>query len=331
MKYEGLTLKFVNFIDDYRIEKTTGLLKKIFNSFDDFFKYINEDEQKEFERGYINILTHIDVDAVIKELEETIILDGCFFFSPGTEYQATEWQTKLLTLKQDWIKIQQDKKYKIQNLRTKITNDIKKSLETIEAYEVNSDAIKDKTKRALDIYLLSFSLEERLNNVKASYSDFETIIDRQQQIWLTEFEAISKKYDYANWLDGASESAGNVSFSTHVAKLTHSSIKGASSIYFDKQDESPQYLTTASLIDKQIDVSQTDNKYAPIGKLLKLKYKDENLADKLSNSDVSCFKFFATDEVQLKKWEQGFLNCFKDKNPSSHSLAKQLYFPANSN
>ena len=104
-------------------------------------------------------------------------------------------------------------------------------------------------------------------------------------------------------------------------------MKGASSIYFETKDREPCYFSTSSLQSKIIDVSQTDNKFAPIGKFLNLKYNDIFLADNLNASNLSDIKIFDIDGEQLAQWQQGFLNAFKDKQPSSHSLAKQVYYP----
>lgn len=329
MKYEGLTLEFVNFIDKYKIEKTEGLIKKIFESLDGINEKQPEDEKKRQKINYTNILGKIDISQFIQSLESALVLDGQLFFYHDAE-KTIEWINKLQKFKTEWLVEQEKSDFKVQNLRIKIANAIKKSFVAIETYEENSKAIKDKIDFSLDSYLLSFDLDKRLIEIKYKEPLFLEVIDKQSQLWIEELDGICKKYNYATWLNWASENSINVGFSTHVAKLTHSSIKGGSSVYFDK-DESPCYLTTTSLEDKSIDISQTNNLYAPIGILLKLEFNGHNLADKLSIGDVSNFEDFAKDQIQLEKWRNGFLSCFSDKKPSSHSLAKQIYYPVDEN
>lgn len=330
MKYEGLTLEFVNFIDKYKIEKTESLMKKISESLDAISDKQPEDEKNRQKISYTNILGQIDISQFIQSLESALILDDQLFFYHDTE-KTTEWINNLQKLKMEWLEVQEKSDFKVQNLRTKIANDIKKSLEVIETYEENSKAIKDKIEFSLDSYLLSIDLNRRLSDIKDKEPIFLDIFDKQSQAWIKELEDITKKYNYATWLDWASGNASNIGFSTHVAKLTHSSINSGSSIYFDSTDNSPQYLTTASLANAPTDISQTDNKYAPIGKLLKLESNGQKLVDKLRIGDVSNFTIFSKYETQLAKWRSSFLSCFSDKKPSSHSLAKQIYYPVGAN
>ena len=112
-----------------------------------------------------------------------------------------------------------------------------------------------------------------------------------------------------------------------MAKLTHSSIKGATNIYFDKSDKEPYYFSTSSLTKKTVDVSQTNNALSPIGKLFQLEFNGIKLADKMRNRDLSDFKSFAKNEEQFLLWENNFFNAFQKNKPSTHFLAKQMYFP----
>ena len=330
MKYEGLTLGFVNFIDQYKVEKTDNLIKKILESLDNEIEKKDEKEKVNLNISYTNILGQFNIDQLIIFFERYFIVDEYLFFLKNTE-NTNEWLRKLKEQKIEWINLQNENDFKVQSLRVKITSYIKKSFESFENYEANSRSIKDKTEFALDSYLLSYDLENRLNKIKTKHPLFLNLIDDQSKFWLTKLEEISNKYHYPNWLDWASENAHNIGFSTHVAKLTHSSIKGGSSIYFDKIDQESEYLTTASLVDRPIDVSQTDNKFAPIGKLLKLEFNEQKLYSKLICSDVTDIETFTDNEDQLRKWQNGFLNCFRDKTPSSHSLAKQIYYPIGNN
>ncbi len=192
------------------------------------------------------------------------------------------------------------------------------------------DDIK-KTKELLGNGERQINVLQCLKDIK-SYLDIESfklsIINMKLlRKWIKASQKTEDEYDYAIWLDWASKNAKNISFSTHIAKLTHSSIKGASNIYFDKEDKELEYFSTSVLNNKIVDISQTDNKLAPIGKLLQMEKKGSLLADKLKIGDVSDFQDFAKSEEQLTSWKEGFLLAFTNQNPSSHYLAKQMYFP----
>lgn len=337
MKYEGLTLEIINLIDDYKISK----IKKVVNG-DSSSKNSNKKkgikgvisslgESEELTKKYSNILEQVNVVSVIEYLEKSLINNNCFFFCPISEIQVIEWRKKIYNVQNEWKEIQVKNDEETLNLKIKISNTIKKSLKGIDGYTDNEKQIKTVIDRALENSWISFNLTEKLNAItKDLNTDAIKLIDGFKAIWLADLDKISNDHDYAKWLDWASRYAGKVGFSTHIAKLTHSSIEGASSIYFDKQEESSCYLTTTSLVAKEVDVSQTSNEFAPIGKLLKLQNNDGMLGDRLSHDNVSDLKALAKDEAQLESWRQGFLTCFKEKSLSSHSLAKQLYFPISS-
>jgi CRISPR-associated protein Csy1 len=53
------------------------------------------------------------------------------------------------------------------------------------------------------------------------------------------------------------------------------------------------------------------------------------LADKLIAKDVSVFQQFSKNKEDLERWQEGFSKSFRDNSPKSHSIAKQVYFPVN--
>jgi len=91
------------------------------------------------------------------------------------------------------------------------------------------------------------------------------------------------------------------------------------------------YLSTAELKNKEIEISQTNNALAPIGKLLQLKSNDESLSELLKKGDLTIFEQFSNNDEQLAQWKKGFESVFKEKELATHYLAKQLYFPINNN
>lgn len=294
--------EFIDLIDGYKISKIDDFIKKIKSD----LSKLTIGTNSEFEIIYSNALEPVHLNHIKTLLTEMYDFD----FSQA----LIEWQEE-----------QQNEQYKVQSLRTKITNKVKK--------EVTDQDTKDDVKRILNQYKLTYDLDSALEIIKQGLSDKDESLDsieEQQITWLQLLNDINAKYDYANWLDWASSNAKNISFATHIAKLTHSGISGASDIYFDKVDEG-RYLSTSSLKNKEIEISQTNNALAPIGKLLQLQAYNESLSEQLNNGNLKIFEDFAKNDEQLAQWRKGFEAVFKEKSLASHYLAKQMYFPINNN
>jgi len=300
MKNKILVDKFVDLIDGYKTTKIDDLIKKIKA---DFSKLIISDNNR-FEARCSNALEVVDLSDVKSRLLEMYAFDFSKFFTEWIEYQSSE-------------------EYKSQSLRVKISNKVKK--------EITDQDTKDDVKRILDQYKLTYNLDSALEVIKQGLNDESLqIVEQQQIVWLQLLNDINEKYSYANWLDWASSNAKNVSFATHIAKLTHSGISGASNVYFDKVNKG-NYLSTASLNNKEVEISQTNNALAPIGKLLQLHDNNESLSEQLKNGNLTVFASFAKDDEQLSQWREGFLAVFAEKDLATHYLAKQIYFPINKN
>ena len=334
MKHEGFTLEFVNLVRGFKVEKVKKVINGDSNS--------KNPDWKNGIRGFVadllgvrkgklpdyfqNAVMNIDVDIITENLKR-IVVDEVSLFDAVDSEEAKNWIKKLSGLKQDWKNEQGKDQFKAQSLKNKIVKETIKSLENVKNY--HKEEIKESTTRAIEQVWLSLDSEELISRLKKELNqEQKQAIEDKKQIWISRLNEISDEYDYANWLDNASKNAFNVSWSTHVAKLTHSSISGsASSIDFDEYEESPDYLSTATLKDKHMDLSQTNNEFAPIGKLLKLQVEGKYFADNLRRKDVSDLAVFAKDEEQAQLWAKGFVNSFQNRKPSSHSLAKQIYFP----
>lgn len=154
---------------------------------------------------------------------------------------------------------------------------------------------------------------------------------------------ITKRYDDAVlkiyeehkpevWLDKYAGYASGVSFATHVAKLTHSSINGASSFYVRYGPDSEQdnrYLTTDSIAYPIVDDALDNASYAPVASLLKLTVNGKTIASILADSDINPFKCLTDDVNKRKNWARIFSSVLQTDRLASHSLSKQIYFPIN--
>ncbi len=254
------------------------------------------------------------INKLVKEMGDTFdkhieIDNEKYFFNK----QEIHWGGSFLLELEKWEKFKKDKGFTEKKLKDRISKSIKTFLGNGEP--------------SVNIIKKLKELKVSLNIKSFSSSKINTKIVKK---WIKSSKKIEEEYIYDKWLDWASSNAKNISFSTHVAKLTHSSIK-ATNIYFDKIDDKPFYFSTSSLTKKSVDVSQTNNALSPIGKLFQLEFNGVKLADKMRNRDLSDFSSFAKSEEQLLFWEENFFNTFQSVKPSSHFLAKQMYFPINKN
>lgn len=64
-----------------------------------------------------------------------------------------------------------------------------------------------------------------------------------------------------------------------------------------------------------------------VGKLLQLEEGGYSLIEAIRQGDDSPLAPFAESSEQLKQWMEGFYQVLEDKEPSTHKLAKQLFFP----
>lgn len=137
---------------------------------------------------------------------------------------------------------------------------------------------------------------------------------------------INKKYSPHEWLTKNSTNAKNGSFATHVSKLTHSAIVASS---FDDciNSQKTNQLSTSVLKNKAIDVALEGNQFAPIFQFLELELNGKKLADELLDESNTVLKPFVKEGEDLNHWNKGFQQALSSKHLSSHTLAKQIYFP----
>ena len=160
---------------------------------------------------------------------------------------------------------------------------------------------------------------EGFHEKPADLDDLNNEINNKQK----EFE---NKYNPIVWLTWAADNAKNVSFATHVSKLTHSAIDSPAFIDASKAEKTTQ-ITTSSLNNAAIDGAVRGNQYAPIYQLLELERNGKKLASQFNNPETSLLTGFSENNEQLKSWNLGFAAALTDGEPRAHSLLKQVYFP----
>ncbi|PXW46173.1 CRISPR-associated Csy1 family protein [Erwinia sp. AG740] len=136
---------------------------------------------------------------------------------------------------------------------------------------------------------------------------------------------IEQAYEVRTWLTDAASRAGQISLVTHALKFTHSDAKG-SSVFSTEPATATDVLSTASLAQPAIDA--VGNAAAlDVAKLLQTEHQGDSLVAALQRGDHRALKALAENPEQLTQWLAGFGQVLSDKQPSSHKLAKQIYFP----
>ncbi|RBP13360.1 type I-F CRISPR-associated protein Csy1 [Pseudocitrobacter faecalis] len=132
------------------------------------------------------------------------------------------------------------------------------------------------------------------------------------------------RYEVRNWLTDAAKRAGQVRLVTHAAKFTHGDAK-SSSLYRDAMSDGI-YLDTSSLSNVATDA--VGNAAAlDVAKLLQTEVDGDSLLACLKRGDHQSLKALAENEAQLVQWVTGFSQALASSLPTSHKLAKQIYFP----
>lgn len=139
-------------------------------------------------------------------------------------------------------------------------------------------------------------------------------------------QELENKFASEEWLTWAAENAKNVTFATHVAKLTHSAIDSPS--FFDANNsKKDSYLTTSSLKEIAIDGAVRGNQYAPIYQFLELELDGKKIVSEFQNVETTLLQEFASNTEQMLTWNTGFAAALSEGKPAAHFLLKQVYFP----
>lgn len=155
-------------------------------------------------------------------------------------------------------------------------------------------------------------IDEQVAELKQEYQNFSIINNAE--------------HDVVTWLKKWCVKATDISFATHVGKLTHSSSK-SSSILDMTEETNDRYLTTNSLSDIEVDTASSNAASLPIADVLKLSVKGISVLDCIKNNDPSIFKAFTTDNELIKLWCEQLRQAYDSRKKQSYFLSKQTYFP----
>ena len=167
-------------------------------------------------------------------------------------------------------------------------------------------------------------LEKELEKSLKSVDD-ESEKSRITTEYASEIQRINQQFHVKSWLDDAAKRAKQISLVTHALKFTHGDAKGSSVLSLGYLEDL-NYLATAGVAHPTIDA--VGNAAAlDVAKLLQLEFSGQSLAQALTEGDSSALLVFSNDPIQLDQWVDGFKLALADKTLSSHTLAKQVYFP----
>lgn len=153
----------------------------------------------------------------------------------------------------------------------------------------------------------------------------EVQVETEQQRKL-ERASLEEKFIPANWLSDAARRAGQISIVTHAAKFTHGDSKSISILLGCVAEKPEGFLATCDLETPTTDV--VGNAAAlDVANLLLLNKDGFALSDLVATGDLSPFQSFTDDPEQITEWLLGLSKALKNDQLSSHTLAKQIYFP----
>ena len=136
----------------------------------------------------------------------------------------------------------------------------------------------------------------------------------------------NSKHDPVNWLNDWTAKAKDISFATHVGKLTHSSSK-SSSVLDTTQNCNDRYLTSNRLAQNYKDKASANAASLPIADILDLQVDNISLLDLLKNGDSTVFYQITQDQSLVDHWVDNLKQSFDSPSKKSHFLSKQIYFP----
>ncbi|MEC6797941.1 type I-F CRISPR-associated protein Csy1 [Photobacterium sp. S4TG1] len=164
---------------------------------------------------------------------------------------------------------------------------------------------------------------EKKKNVKNGVSEIELATLNEQ------IQTAYQDFDIQTWLTSAAVRAKQISLATHAVKFTHGSAKGSNILALASNTDA-LYLDSSAIVTPAVDA--VGNAAAlDVAKLLQLDDGDATLAVYLSQGEDHVLRPLANSDEQCQLWADGLRQALEVKTPSSHTLAKQIYFPIGDN
>ena len=189
----------------------------------------------------------------------------------------------------------------------------------------------EKLKKSKDQTSLEFQ-KEKLERLLALVG--ENVVNQELIDLKSEYKKFvitnTKDHEPINWLNEWSSKAVDISFATHVGKLTHSSSK-SSSILDVTTETNDSYLTTNQLKTLAVDTASSNAASLPVADVLKLSVNNVSVLDLIKSGDDSVFIKFTDNQSTIDGWCESFKQAFDSSKKQSYFLSKQVYFPVSEN
>jgi len=129
------------------------------------------------------------------------------------------------------------------------------------------------------------------------------------------------------WLQDAARRVGQIQLVNFGLKFTHPDARG-SSLYLHDSVQAPTLVGTHSLGDERDNDVVGNAAALDVYKFLKLEHAGKSLLQRVAEGDPALLAALSEQPEQAADWLQAFA-CIVDSKgpPTSHKLAKQLYFP----
>lgn len=183
---------------------------------------------------------------------------------------------------------------------------------------------KEKEQTPLDFQRVKYQKYlSLLDDFKLDNRLIDTVQEYQEAL-----QVLKQEHKPSGWLNDWVDKAKDISFATHVAKLTHSSSK-STCIYDRSVSTKPGYLTTSSIRGLIIDTATANAASAPAGDILTLEVNNKSLLDFIKEDNPAPFKELTENELDIESWMNGFRQAYEKDRKNSHFLSKQVFFPIN--
>ncbi|GKT11567.1 MAG: CRISPR-associated protein Csy1 [Thiomicrorhabdus sp.] len=199
---------------------------------------------------------------------------------------------------------------------------VENHLDDKEAYAAVIKSKKNKDQTSLEFQKVKY--KKLLSLIPENIVDTD-LLDLKSELHSL-IQSSEDEYDTVTWLTEYSPKAKDISFATHVGKLTHSSSK-SSSILDITTEKSDRYLTTNRLDNIVIDTASSNAASLPIAAVLQLSVDGISVLNCLKNGDVSFFKHITNNDTLINTWCNQLKQAYDSSQKKSYFLSKQTYFP----
>ncbi len=169
--------------------------------------------------------------------------------------------------------------------------------------------------------LIHSFIKERLQSKLEALKPDESV--RRQQL--------EEEYRADNWLSSAAQRVSQIQLASHTLKPIHPDARGTNLHVGDLTVEAVGMVGTHSLpVARDHDV--VGNAAAlDVFKFLSLEHDGRSLLQRAISDDANLRAALSDDADEAQSWQASFASITADKrDPASHTLAKQLYFPLQS-